>query len=54
MSVDFKPLILDSLETMRLGEVARGERFKALAYKKALDALKRFDGPVHVAEDVLI
>ena len=52
MSVDFNHLILDSLETMRLGEVARGERFKALAYKKAIDSLKRFNGSVHVAEDV--
>jgi DNA polymerase/3'-5' exonuclease PolX len=50
---DFKPLILDSLESMRLGELASaGGRFKANAYKKAMESCKRFDGPILKAEDV--
>ena len=52
MSTDYKPLILSSLETMRLGETAKGESFKARAYKKAIDALKRLDGPILTAEAV--
>lgn len=49
---DFKPLILDSLESMRLGQLAAGERFKANAYKKALDSCKRFEKPIYKAEDI--
>lgn len=52
MSVDFKPLILSSLETMRLGETAKGEKFKAIAYKKAIAVLNRYDGPIYDAEAV--
>ena len=37
---------------MRLGETAKGESFKARAYKKAIDALKRLDGPILTAETV--
>lgn len=50
--MSFKSIILDSLETMRLGETARGERFKAMAYKKAMDGIRRMDGPVLKAADV--
>ena len=52
MSTDFKSLILSSLETMRLGEMAKKEPFKARAYKKAIDALKRFEGPIVRPEDI--
>jgi DNA polymerase IV len=51
MSTDFKPLILSSLETMRLGELARSEKFKAIAYAKAIAALKRHDKPIYAAEE---
>ena len=50
--MDFKSLILSSLETMRLGEVAQGQKFKAIAYKKAIDALKRYEYPITNAEAV--
>ena len=53
MSVDFKPAILSALDTMRLGEMAAdGGKFKALAYKKAIDSIKRFEGPVTSAEQL--
>jgi len=52
MSTDFKPLILSSLETMRLGETAKGETFKALSYKKVIDGIKGHEGPIYSAEAV--
>ena len=53
MSVDFKPTILSALDTMRLGEMAaEGGRFKALAYKKAIDSIRRFEGPVTSADQL--
>lgn len=52
MSVDFKPLILSSLDTLRLGEMTAGQKFKSIAYKKAMDAIKRFDGPIHSADQI--
>ena len=53
MSVDFKPTILSALDTMRLGEMAAEDgKFKALAYKKAIDSIRRFEGPVTSAEQL--
>jgi len=53
MSVDFKPTILSALDTMRLGELAaEGGKFKALAYKKAIDSIRRFEGTVTSAEQL--
>ena len=53
MSFDFKPLILSSLETMRSGELAKPDRkWEAVAYKKAIQNLKRFDGPIYSAEAI--
>jgi len=44
---DFKPFILDALDTMRLGELAaEGGKFKAIAYAKAIKALKGLPGPI--------
>ena len=53
--VDYKPLVLEALETMRKGELATdgaGAKFKAGAYKKAMDVLRRMDGPLTSVEDV--
>ena len=50
--MNFQSIILESLETMRLGETAKGQRFKALAYKKAIDGIKRVKTPILKAEDV--
>jgi len=45
--MDFKSKILSELETMRLGESGSAEgKFKALAYKKAIESIKAFAGPV--------
>ncbi len=55
ISVDYTTIILDALETMRLGELATadaGARFKALAYKKAADAIRRSGKPITRIEDV--
>jgi len=52
-TTDFKPLILSALDTMRLGEMATtGGKFKALAYKKAIDSIRRFEGPITSAEQL--
>ena len=40
---------------MRQGELAAagaGAKFKSLAYKKAIDALRRMDGPLTSLDDV--
>jgi len=53
--MNFTPLILSSLETMRLGEMAKKEtvsRFKANAYKKAMDEIKRHGAPIRSMDDV--
>jgi DNA polymerase/3'-5' exonuclease PolX len=52
---DYKPLVLEALETMRRGELATGgsgATFKAAAYKKAMDAIRRMDAPLTSVEDV--
>ena len=50
---DFKSLILSSLDTMRLGELAAdGGKYKALAYKKAIDTIRRYDGLITSAEQL--
>ena len=52
---DYKEVVLAGLETMRLGELAvagTGAKFKALAYKKAMDAIRRMPGPLTSIEDV--
>lgn len=54
-AVDYKPLVLEALETMRKGELAlsgTGAKFKAGAYKKAIDALRRSTAPLTRVEDV--
>jgi DNA polymerase/3'-5' exonuclease PolX len=54
-AVDYKDIVLTGLETMRLGELATagsGAKFKAVAYKKAIDAIRRMDGPLTSLEDV--
>ena len=44
---DFKPFILEALDTMRLGELAaEGGKFKAIAYAKAIKAIKGVSGPI--------
>lgn len=52
---DYKDVVIDGLETMRQGELAAagtGAKFKSLAYKKAIDALRRMDGPLTSLDDV--
>jgi len=53
--MDYTPLILSSLETMRLGELAKKEsvsRFKANAYKKAMDEIRRYGEPIRSLDEV--
>jgi DNA polymerase IV len=52
---DYKEAVIAGLETMRLGELATaapGAKFKAVAYKKAIDALRRMPGPLTSVADV--
>ena len=50
-----KVAILSALETMRLGELAKKEKtsvFKALAYKKAMDEIRRLGRPIRSMADI--
>lgn len=52
---DYKEVVIAGLETMRLGELAtvtHGAKFKAIAYKKAIDAIRRMPGPLSSIDDV--
>jgi DNA polymerase/3'-5' exonuclease PolX len=54
-STDYKDAVLAGLETMRQGELATaapGAKFKAIAYKKAIDAIRRMPGPLRSLDDV--
>ena len=51
-SVNFKPIILDALETLRKKDAAEKRVFQARAYKKVLDQLKNMEGPITTYEDV--
>jgi len=47
--------ILSALETMRKGEIAKGEKtssFKARAYKKVMDQIQRLDRPIRSYDDL--
>lgn len=53
--MNYTSSILSALETMRKGELAKGDptsRFKALAYKKAMDEIRRLDRPILSYDDV--
>jgi len=54
MATDFKPVVLQALETMKMGEMASGAggKFKAIAYAKAMKAIKAMAGPLTSAADV--
>jgi len=50
--MDYKQSLMDALKTMYLGDLAAGQKFKALAYKKVLSQLEKMQGPVHSMNDV--
>ena len=47
-----KNRIISELETMRQMDYAEGRKFQAVAYQKAIQQLKAFQGEVTSAEDV--
>jgi DNA polymerase/3'-5' exonuclease PolX len=52
---DYTAAVLDALETMRRGELALGgpqARFKALAYNKAMNSIRRLGRPIRTVTDV--
>jgi len=49
---DYKPLILNALETLRKKDTAEKRTFQARAYKKIIDQLKTMEGPVHSEADL--
>lgn len=50
--MDFKPIILENLETMRLGDEIRGEHFSSLAYEKAKKVITAHTKPITKVTDV--
>jgi DNA polymerase beta len=50
--MDSTQLILEALETMRKGDVARGEKFSAIAYGKAIKGIKELGKPITSVADV--
>ena len=53
--MNYTPAILSALETMRRGELAKGEAvgpFKARAYKKVMDQIQRLDRPIRSYDDL--
>jgi DNA polymerase lambda len=49
---DSKQTVIDHLDTMRQGDLIRGEKFSAIAYSKAIKALKNLPGPLTSADQV--
>jgi DNA polymerase beta len=49
---DSKQTVIDHLDTMRQGDLIRGEKFSAIAYSKAIKALKNLPGPLTSVDQV--
>ena len=52
MATPNKDLILKELETMRQGDLIRGEKFSAIAYAKAMKGIKALPGDITSVDDV--
>lgn len=50
--MDATQKILQALETMKQGDLIRGEKFSALAYAKAMKSIKALNKPITSIEDV--
>ena len=50
--MNFKPIILDALETLRKKDAAEKRVFQARAYNKVIDQLKTMEGPITTYEDL--
>ena len=51
-TMDYKPLIVDSLEVLRKRDIADKEPFKARAYAKVISQLKAYNDPITSYEDI--
>jgi DNA polymerase lambda len=51
-ALDYKPIIIESLDTLRKRDVANKEPFKASAYAKVISELKAHEAPITSYEDV--
>jgi DNA polymerase beta len=49
---DFRQIIIDTLDVLRIEELKLKEMFKANAYKKVIQELKNLDKPVYSIEDL--
>ena len=49
---DYKQIIIDTLETLRIEELKLKEMFKANAYKKVIQELKNLNKPVYSIDDL--
>lgn len=52
MSIDFKPIIVDALTTLKKREVINNEPFKVKAYETVLNQLEEL-GPIYSMEDLI-
>lgn len=50
--MDYKPIILENLEVMRLGDEIRGEHFSSRAYESAKKKLLAFPRPIQKVADI--
>ena len=50
--MDYKPLILNALETLEKKDTAEKRVFQARAYKKVIKQLKTTEGPIHTIDDL--
>ncbi len=53
MATNFKPNILQELETLYWADLYREKPFQARAYETAIEALKAFQGPITKPEDTM-
>ena len=52
MTTDSKQTVINLLDVMRQGDLVRGEKFSAIAYSRAIKALKELPGPLTSVEQV--
>lgn len=52
MSMNYKQIIIDSLEVLRKRDVADKAVFSARAYAKVISQLKNYEGPITILDDI--
>ena len=52
LKMDATQKIIEALETMKQGDLIRGEKFSAIAYAKAIKSIKALGKPIRSVDDV--